>query len=212
MTVKSFITTIMVVAATFSVAATDLFYIEDVFIVPGQTVQVSIMLENETQYTAFQADLYLPDGLAVEQNSFALTSRKAADHTLSTSILPNGAIRLMSYSMRVNPYRGNSGALVTFKLTASDSLSTPASIALKRILFTSLTGTEAALNDTQCTVNTFLPGDVNLDGYVNIKDVTDLIDLLLSGNDTPSYADVNIDNEVNIKDITDLIDMLIDSN
>ena len=57
------------------------------------------------------------------------------------------------------------------------------------------------------------PGDVNGDGSVTIKDVTDLIDLLLGG-DTISNenADANGDGIFSIKDVTDLIDMLLSGN
>ena len=55
-------------------------------------------------------------------------------------------------------------------------------------------------------------GDVNCDGYVNISDVTDLIDYLLSGNgDSVSItnADCDKDGSVNIADVTALIDYLL---
>ena len=55
-------------------------------------------------------------------------------------------------------------------------------------------------------------GDVNGDGNINISDVTNLIDLLLSGDELPAYADVNGDGGVNIKDVTDLIDILLSGN
>ena len=55
-------------------------------------------------------------------------------------------------------------------------------------------------------------GDVNCDGFVNIADVTSLIDLLLGG-DAGSYnaenADTNKDDTVNIADVTALIDYLL---
>ena len=56
------------------------------------------------------------------------------------------------------------------------------------------------------------PGDVNGDGYITISDVTNLIDILLSGGELPAYADVNGDGDVSIKDVTDLIDMLLSGN
>ena len=49
-------------------------------------------------------------------------------------------------------------------------------------------------------------GDVNRDGYVNISDVTCLIDNLLNG---ISEGDVNQDGTVNISDVTSLIDYLL---
>ncbi len=54
-----------------------------------------------------------------------------------------------------------------------------------------------------------LRGDVNLDGSVNISDVTDLIDYLLAGGEIPASADVDLDNSVNISDVTTLIDYLL---
>lgn len=56
------------------------------------------------------------------------------------------------------------------------------------------------------------PGDVNGDGAISIKDVTDLVDQLLSGGDSPAWMDANGDGNVSIKDITDLIDMLLSGN
>lgn len=53
--------------------------------------------------------------------------------------------------------------------------------------------------------------DVNGDGKVSIKDVTDLINLLLKGN-VPDYADVNGNGYVNISDVTELINYLLTSN
>ena len=58
----------------------------------------------------------------------------------------------------------------------------------------------------------FIVGDVNGDGDVNIADVSALIDILLGGNadaDTLRRSDVNTDNEVNISDVTKLIDILL---
>ena len=60
---KSHLFLLMVVAATFSVAATDRLFFEDFSVMPGEVNQVEILLENEVQYTAFQTDLYLPEEL-----------------------------------------------------------------------------------------------------------------------------------------------------
>ena len=52
-------------------------------------------------------------------------------------------------------------------------------------------------------------GDVNADGIVNISDVTQLIDILLSGAQGEPTADVDADGSVTISDVTNLIDMLL---
>lgn len=51
-------------------------------------------------------------------------------------------------------------------------------------------------------------GDVNLDGEVNIVDVNELIDVLLSGNFVAT-DDVNRDGEVNIADVNAVIDIIL---
>lgn len=54
-------------------------------------------------------------------------------------------------------------------------------------------------------------GDVNCDGFVNISDVTTLIDVLLGGEAPHSdeNADCNADNRITISDVTALIDALL---
>ena len=117
-------------------AATDRLYMEDFTIQAGETVEVSLILQNATQYTAFQTDLYLPEGLSIEKEdgdyAFELTSRKSRDHFIASHDMPDGAIRIMSYSMNVNPFSGNDGALVTFNITACDTFTEDAIIELKK--------------------------------------------------------------------------------
>lgn len=71
---------------------------------------------------------------------------------------------------------------------------------------------------TRCTTGVLIcspmRGDVNVDGAVNIADVTALIDYLLNGdysNVSLSNADCNKDDFVNIADVTSLIDYLLSS-
>ena len=192
-------------------AATQRMYIEDFSISPGGTVPVEIQLDNEVEFTAFQTDLYLPEGLTAVDGSFALTSRKSSSHTLSVVRQPDGAIRLMSYSMQVKPFSGNSGALVTFNLAAGDDFEGDI-INLRNIICTTVAGREIPLEDETCSVRRLLKGDVNIDGRVSITDVTDLIDYVL-GNEIDAFSfensDVNEDGKISITDITDLIDLIL---
>ncbi len=63
------------------------------------------------------------------------------------------------------------------------------------------------------TVNiAFTLGDVNEDGFVNIADVTTLIDYLLGGTPSPfntTAADVNTNGDINVSDVTALIDLIL---
>lgn len=136
-------------------AATDRLYIEDYILEAGDTCIVSILLDNESAYTAFQTDLYLPEGLSVAKEdddyTFELTSRKSSDHIIMGQDRPNGSIRIMSYSMQVNPYSGNSGALVTFRVTASDDF-TGGAVELKNTFFTTLDDKEIPFANETCQI------------------------------------------------------------
>lgn len=209
---RMFLLTIAVVVALCG-GATDRFYIEDFAVAPGETCIVSILLDNETAYTAFQSDLYLPEGLTAE--SFALTSRKNSNHTLTATVLPDGGIRLLSYSLKLKTYSGNSGALVTFNVTASDEFDAPATIELRNTMFTTAAGIEVAFGNEFCNVT--IPvmemiGDVNGDGFINITDVTVLINYLLTDDASGVNiinADTNKDGNINISDVTTLINFLL---
>ena len=205
----------MAVVATMCAAATQRFYIEDFSLSPGDTVTVQVLLDNEMEFTAFQTDMYLPDGLTAIDGSFALTSRKANSHTLSVSRQTDGALRMMSYSMQVKPYSGNSGALVTFRLAASEQFAGSAVITMRNILFTTVAGREIPFEDEACTVSaasTVFKGDVNLDGRVSIDDITDMIDYILGTEVSPfseENADMNEDGLIAIADITAIIDYIL---
>lgn len=197
-------------------AATDRFYIEDFAIMPGETLTVSILLDNEIEYTAFQCDLQIPEGLTA--SNFALTDRKHSSHTFTATAQPNGDIRLLCYSLKIKPFTGNSGALVTFDVTAGEDLFEPVTIELNNILFTTTTGTEIPFNQEMCLVTIdegSLKGDVNNDGFVTISDVTSLIDYLLGSEPAlfnADNADLNGDGDITIADVTALIDMLLMGN
>lgn len=200
-------------------SAQDRFYIEDFSIAPGETRTVSIMLNNETAYTAFQSDIYMPVGLTIEQEDgeyiFDLTNRKGRDHNIASQLQIDGAIRVMSYSPSIKAYSGNSGPLVTFQVTADNDFKGHATILMKTILLITTAGVEIAFGDEECLVtipNSALKGDVDDDGNVGIADVSLLIDYLLG-----SYfyifntenGDMDDDNNISIADVAILIDTLL---
>ena len=208
---RVFLLALAVVGALYGVAS-DRFYIEDFNFATTDTGTVYMLLDNETAYTAFQFDLYLPDGLTMVPGSGALTDRKTGNHTLTVNEIADGVIRFMSYSLGIDAFSGSSGALVTLDIASTNDFVGTATIALRNVLFTTTAGVEVAFGDELCivTVNADgLIGDVNEDGFINISDVTTLIDYLLGSQITPfntGNADMNDDGVVSIADVTALID------
>lgn len=82
------------------------------------------------------------------------------------------------------------------------------------IIRTDNKGTNAVVGTLEYTLGTasFIPGDANLDTYVNIDDVTDvlthIVNPFLTG-DNYAAADINGDTFVNIDDITDLLTYIV---
>ncbi len=92
---------------------------EDVTLMAGETRKVSIQLNNEMDYTAFQMDLTLPAGLTA--SNFQLTDR-AGSHTFDVNTLGNGKTRALCYSPAIEVIDGHEGALLTFDVKATDDI------------------------------------------------------------------------------------------
>lgn len=90
---------------------------EGVTLMAGETRTVSILLDNETEYTAFQMDLTLPEGLTA--SNFQLTSR-AGSHAFDVNAIDGDKLRALCYSPAIEVIDGHSGALLTFDVTATD--------------------------------------------------------------------------------------------
>ena len=82
----------------------------------GETRRVSILLDNEIDYSAFQFDLSLPEGLTA--SNFQLTDR-ASSHAFDVNTLANGKTRALCYSPMLTAIRGNEGSVLTFDVTAT---------------------------------------------------------------------------------------------
>ncbi len=74
--------------------------------------------------------------------------------------------------------------------------------------------THKVVNANRCFISDYVPflfGDVNNDGFVNIGDVTSLINYVLR-NEIPDNGDVNGDGFVNVSDVTALINYVLRGN
>lgn len=132
----------------------DSFYIPDFKIAVGETKTISMVLDNETQFTAFQTDLYLPEGLSVVAGSFKMTARGSSGHTVSAKSFDDGRTRIICLSLGNDVFSGNSGALLTFDITAGKEVAETVKIALKNNIFSMANAKEYALENSECTVTT----------------------------------------------------------
>ena len=110
---------------------------EDIALTTGETRTVSINLDNEAQYSAFQFDLHLPEGMTA--SNFCLTDR-AASHALEVNILTNGTIRTLCYTPTIEAIDGTSGAVLTFDVTATSPVTGDISVECIELVTTGCQG------------------------------------------------------------------------
>lgn len=203
-----------VILVAVSASGKDRLYIDNFNIAPGETMQVPVILLNDTAYSGFQTDLYLPDGLSLDteydEYIIDLTSRRDNSHTVTANLLSNGAIRIYVSSLSARPFSGYSGAIMTLSITADNSFSGTAIVELKNSICAEPIGTRHVLKDEACIVNPGKAGDVNIDGEVNIADVNAIIRMILASN-MSIFGDVNCDGEVNIADVNAVIRIILNS-
>ena len=210
------LTIALIVLIALTTLGRDRLYIENFNIDAGEILQVPVILLNDTAYTGFQTDLYLPVGLSLEMEDdeyiIDLTSRKDNSHSVASRLMENGAIRIYISSVSTKEFAGNSGAIMTLSIKAADEFIGETTIQLKNSICAESIGTRHVLKDEICHVNPNevpgIVGDVNGDDEVNIADINAVIDMILSGNPREN-GDVNGDGEVNIADINSIIDKIL---
>lgn len=194
--------------------------IEAVTLMPGETKQVAICLNNpQKMYAAFQFDLALPEGISVAKNEkgklmASLDEDRKDDHTLNISDRGNGVFRLMTFSMSNADFYGTEGALVYVTLQADANVSNGVKTAtVMSQVFTESDGIQSKWEDVSFTItvgSTVLVGDVNNDGNVNAADVMALVNYILGRgtlvNEPAAY--VNDDNKIDIADVAALIELV----
>ena len=148
------------VAAVLGTAATNAqnsIGISDISIQKGEVKTIGIELANSTEYTALQMDISLGAGLCFVPNAtdadstaidIALNSERASkSHTIAYSQLSGSAIRVISYSSGNAAYKGTSGAIIYFKITADSTAANDSEIRLSNIYLTTPAGKEDHISD-----------------------------------------------------------------
>lgn len=125
-------------------------YLPDLSIAVTETKKVSVMLDNETPFSAFQADLYLPEGFSIKEGSFATTSRTSA-HTLSTMTFSDGRTRIICFSESAEISAGT-GAILEFEVCVYKDVAEACSIQLKNLTFSTSDAIEYFLPNTSANV------------------------------------------------------------
>ena len=210
---KRFILNIIVLLTAVSAIANDRLYIRDFEIVAGESKTIALILDNDTAYSAFQTDIYLSDGLEIEQEDGEYiidlnSERTAKSHVVSTFKREDGAIRVFVTSQNLATF--NSGDIAYIQIKATNAFPGSGTISLKNSIAAESDATRHILADSTAKAGELstLKGDVNGDGEVNIADINAIIGMILSGQSDVT-GDVNGDSEVNIADINNVIEIIL---
>ncbi len=142
------------VVALSALQAQDKVSLSSVDFVKGQSVTMTVDLQNTTVFSAFQMDLTLPEGFAIAtlegSDKLAITlsdSRKHSSHILSYN-KQGSKVRITAYSGSNANFTGITGSLLTIGLVATDA-AVPGvySATLNRVLFTTADEDEIGLAD-----------------------------------------------------------------
>ncbi|MDP4276774.1 MAG: chitobiase/beta-hexosaminidase C-terminal domain-containing protein [Bacteroidota bacterium] len=129
----------------------------------GEMIPVDISLENDTAFTAFMADIKVPDGFTVIESSMSLSDRKSSSHSLTLSHLTDGSLRVIAYSASNEAFKDNKGKILSFNLFGNENLEAGDSILLlKNIVLTAISGNDCLHKD--------LPVNIAVEGYANTVD------------------------------------------
>lgn len=198
---------------------TDFFTAENATSFTNSTINVPISLTNEKNITAFQCDIYLPNGLALatveDEYDFTFAGRETRTHTISSELQSDGAVRVAAFSSKNSPFSGNSGELFNIPLVISETTG-DFKVEIKNIILVDEKNAEQATVDVSfwVSVRDFITGDANSDHKVSISDATTTVSYILGENPEPfmiQAADVTADGSITITDVTGIVDILLGS-
>jgi hypothetical protein len=130
-------------------------------------ILLPIYMASDADYTAFQMDVVLPEGLTLADAT--LGGRGKSSHTLSWSTLDNGATRIVAFAMDNAAFKDNAEALAILTLKAEGALQEGAVINLTDGLFATASGAEDRAEDVALKVEDETTGVGTLLGGIRVS-------------------------------------------
>lgn len=198
----------------------DCFTIPDTATMHGNTIEIPISMHNVETITAFQTDIYLPNGFEFVSDDgdfqVSLSDRKARDHIIMANLNPDGSLRVLSYSPGLKPFSGNDGDLFYVTIRVPENGDGDYQVSLRNSLLTTTNEEEIALNLAigTITVYPYILGDANDSGAITVSDVVATVRYILNYNPYPflfGAADVNRDNSITVTDVVKIARLVLEA-
>lgn len=181
----------------------------------------------EENITAFQCDVYLPEGVIWKSTTdkrgkvtydapvFNEDRTDASYHTIAPMAKnADGSYNIIVYSMDKETILETDGALLTLPLEISEEMEAgDYNIIVRNIVMTNVDTQQTKVAEvvSRLTIPSYQIGDANGDDEINVTDIVYIISHIR--NESPegfilAAADVNEDTEVNVTDIVGVIDLI----
>lgn len=185
----------------------------------GKQLVLPIELKNTDDIAGVQFKLTLPAGVSVALNSknklmFSKTERDA-DHTLSGSKAEDSSYTVLLYSADTEAITGNEGSIIDVTLDIDKEMKDGTyEIKISDIVLSTTKAVKINADDVtaQLEVKSYLLGDPNNDGSIDVVDITMIANHIL-GNNPENFifaaADVDGDGTVDVNDIISIANIIL---
>lgn len=186
----------------------------------GDQFNVNVGLTNQASITAVQCDVYLPAGLqfVTEDDEYVvdlIADRVSRNHSVSTSDLTDGGVRVLIASQTSKPVIGNEGDLFTMSLIAPDGTASGEYVVdIRNIILSDVSSNVFYAPDVNVNVmvSDFTPGDVNGDKTINVGDYVTTANYILLKNPQPfifAAADLDRNDQINVGDLVGVANLAL---
>ena len=204
-------------------ALDNVIYIEPMEARAGTQATISLKMKNTAAIRGFQFDLCLPEGVTVVKSSKgkiqgALSADRLPDedeHTLTFSEQSGNVIRFLCSSQYDETFTGSDGEIATLQVSIADDMEDGDYPVYMRNI--TLTETDISkfystdLVQSKLTIVSYVPGDINGDGKVDVLDYTGVANHI-HGNTPAGFnakaADVNEDGMIDVLDYTGIANII----
>lgn len=196
---------------------------QDVKARTSSVVILPVEMKNATAVTAFQFDLYLPEGASVAtfigdgEEYYDMTfnqERSKSSHIIAAEPQADGALRIVAYSSVNAAFAGNEGVVVNVVVAVGDMEEGEYPVTLRNIRMVTSDEKEQVAADcvSTLTIENTLMGDVNGDGRFTMIDVVMMVNAVLEkqqNNFDSRAADLNGDNKVTMVDVVGVLRLVL---